>query len=60
MCIEALESITNSLSSGNFEVGAGVATLMMFTFLSDPSGRTLAFPNSFYGASALGEFDGVI
>ena len=29
MCIEAPESITHSLSSGNFEVGAGVALAPM-------------------------------
>ena len=54
LCIEVPESITNFLSSCNFEVGATIAlasrgaeriTLMRLALLSDPSGWTLSCPN---------------
>ena len=59
MCIEAPESITNSLSSGNFAVGAGVArtlweskTWLLSAFLSLQS-VFRQVPRDFAGASCL-------
>ena len=69
MCIEVPESITNFLSSCNFEVGASIAlastgaeriTLMRLALLSDPSRWTLSSPNFFIVPCAFGEFFGAI